>query len=164
MNPSLRLVVAILSIGSPLGWVTPIEFQSEALAELLGKPTPPAPPAPMSATPEPFAPASLAQAIPDGEHFEAGVASLLQPGHPSSYRASSPTTDSGLVKRDRSRSQAPPSEGRPVAPSVRSPEEIRQMLARYRDGRNRPTTEDVASAASLDSIVPTDPFHPGGQA
>ncbi len=111
---------------------------------------------------EPFVPASLAQAIPDGERFDAGVASLLQPGHPSSYRPPpTPATGSGLAKRDRSHSQAPPSEGRPVAPSVRSPEEIRQMLARYRDGRNRPTGDGAASATDA---FTQDPFNPGGQA
>ncbi len=110
---------------------------------------------------EPFAPASLAQAIPDGEQFDAGVASLLQPGHPSSYRPPTPAPGSGLAKRDRSHSQAPPSEGRPVAPSVRSPEEIRQMLARYRDGRNRPSSDGAPEPTDAFS---QDPFNPGGQA
>ncbi|MDA3040807.1 MAG: hypothetical protein O3C27_15005 [Actinomycetota bacterium] len=180
--------------------VAPIEFQSEALAELLGKaPDTPAaaPVAPQTGQPsdqpswdqpswdqpafdapvhdapvceapvyqppavEPFAPASLAQAIPDGEQFDAGVASLLQPGHPSTYRPPSAAPGSGLAKRDRSHSQAPPSEGRPVAPSVRSPEEIRQMLARYRDGRNRPSGD--AGPAATDAFS-HDPFNPGGQA
>ncbi len=113
------------------------------------------------ASAEPFAPSSLAQAIPDGEQFDAGVASLLQPGHPSSYRPPTPAAGSGLAKRDRQNSQAPPSEGRSVAPSVRSPEEIRQMLARYRDGRNRPTGDGPAS--SSDAFT-QDPFNPGGQA
>lgn len=189
--------------------VAPIEFQSEALAELLGTSPDQAPfdqtsfdqapvaqpawdqpapaemtwdqpataqpawdqpswdqptfdaPAHLHSVVEPFAPASLAQALPDGEQFDAGVASLLQPGHPSSYRPPTPAAGSGLAKRDRSHSQAPPSEGRPVAPSVRSPEEIRQMLARYRDGRNRPTGDGAASATDA---FTQDPFNPGGQA
>ncbi len=154
---------------------TPIEFQSEALAELLGEKAPVQEPAPVFEAPgfetpvvdqssapvdDPFMPTSLAQAIPDGEQFDAGVASLLQPGHPSSYRAQPPAAGSGLARRDRSQSQAPPSEGRPVAPSVRSPEEIRQMLARYRDGRNRPT----GGAADHTDSFSQDPFNAGGQA
>lgn len=155
--------------------VAPIEFQSEALAELLGQGPgnrmfePPAfePPAfePAGLAPnEPFRTSSLAQAIPDGDQFDAGIASLLQPGHPSSYRAPGQlpgaTTGSGLARRDRSQSQAPPSEGRPVAPSVRSPEEIRQMLARYRDGRNRSTAEEHRASSDF----PNDPFNTGDQA
>jgi anti-sigma regulatory factor (Ser/Thr protein kinase) len=143
---------------------TPIEYQSEALAELLGKAPTPRPSHTPGDTPDSFTPASLAQAIPDGDRFEAGVAALLQPGHPASYRPAPPsTTDSGLVKRDRSRSQAPPSEGRTVAPSVRSPEEIRQMLARYRDGRSRPL-DDADGSRSSDRAVSPDPFNPGGHA
>ncbi len=75
--------------------------------------------------------AKLTEAIPTGESFDDGMASLLKPPPQ--------TTSSGLVKRDRTSSQAPVSEGRPVAASVRSPEEIRSMLARYRDGlKGRP--------------------------
>jgi hypothetical protein len=76
-------------------------------------------------------PARLDEAIPSGAAFDSGIDSLFDPN-----RA---TTDKGLARRDRTQSQAPVSEGRPIAASVRSPEEIRQMLARYRDGRSRPT-------------------------
>ncbi len=73
----------------------------------------------------------LQEAIPTGDNFDDGVASLL--------KAPAEKTSSGLVKRDRGTSQAPVSEGRAVAASVRSPEEIRSMLARYRDGlKGRP--------------------------
>lgn len=89
------------------------------------------------------APDNLAEAIPTGKNFDAGVASLLE-GVP--RRAG--VAASGLVKRDRSRSQAPTSEGRvipdkgrAVTASTRDPEEIRNMLARYRKARggNSPT-------------------------
>ncbi len=84
-------------------------------------------------------PASMAQAMPSGPQFEQGVEALLD--DPANR------TNSGLVRRDRSKSQAPASEGRAIpdtggpvaAPSNRSPEEIRNMLARYRDGlKSRP--------------------------
>lgn len=84
------------------------------------------------------APSNLEQAIPSGESFDSGMASLLDAPAPA---ADPRTTTSGLVKRDRSKSQAPTSEGRPIKASARSPEEVRQMLARYRDGRNRPIGE-----------------------
>lgn len=81
----------------------------------------------------------LQEAIPTGDSFDDGVASLLKPP--------AEKTASGLVKRDKGTSQAPVSEGRAVAASVRSPEEIRSMLARYRDGlKGRP-----AGAQSSDS-------------
>ena len=94
-----------------------------------------APAAPDNAAP----PASMAQAMPSGPAFDQGVDALLD--DPANR------TNTGLVKRDRSRSQAPESEGRaiptgggaPAAASSRSPEEIRNMLARYRDGlKGRP--------------------------
>jgi len=79
------------------------------------------------------------QAMPSGAAFDQGVDALLD--DPANR------TNSGLVRRDRSRNHAPQSEGRaipaaggtPVAASNRSPEEIRNMLARYRDGlKGRP--------------------------
>ncbi len=75
-------------------------------------------------------PTKLEEAIPSAESFDQDVSSLLDnPGR----------TSSGLVKRDRSVSQAPKSEGRPIKASTRSPDEIRSMLARYRDGlKGRP--------------------------
>ena len=76
----------------------------------------------------------LEQAMPTGDDFDAGIDSLLQPP-----AVTAQPSASGLVKRDRSKSMAPVSEGRPVTASVRSPDEIREMLARYRDGRGRPT-------------------------
>ncbi len=90
-----------------------------------------APPVPTAASPAP----SMEHAIPTGAAFEQGVDALLDdPAH---------RTDSGLVRRDRSQSQAPVREGReipgaspsaPVAAPSRSPEEIRNMLSRYREG------------------------------
>jgi hypothetical protein len=86
----------------------------------------------------------LADAIPSGERFDSGVASLLS-SEPGDGEPLVERTARGLVKRDRSRSHAPPHEGREipgdqtksVTVSSRSPEEIRQMLARYRDGKGR---------------------------
>lgn len=68
----------------------------------------------------------LEQAIPSGESFDAGMEELLQEPQQ--------RTTAGLARRDRATNQAPTSEGRPVAASVRSPDEVRNMLARYRSG------------------------------
>ncbi len=93
------------------------------------------------------APATLESAMPTGDAFDTGIDSLF--GDDGANQ-----TDKGLVRRDRSKSQAPVSEGRPVAASVRSPEEIRQMLARYRSGRGRPTTGAPETAAANDPLPP----------
>ncbi|NNE95611.1 MAG: HAMP domain-containing protein [Acidimicrobiales bacterium] len=89
-------------------------------------------------------PESMAQAMPSGPAFDQGVDALLD--------SPANRTDSGLVRRDRARNHAPASEGRTIpsaaaapaaAASNRSPEEIRNMLARYRDGlKGRPETGD----------------------
>jgi hypothetical protein len=85
----------------------------------------------------------MAQAMPTGQVFDQGMDALLD----------DPTnrTTTGLVRRDRSRNHAPESEGRSIpaagaapaaAASNRSPEEIRNMLARYRDGlKGRPESD-----------------------
>ncbi len=91
------------------------------------------------------APSKLEDAIPTGEAFETGMASLLDDATPSADTASDngpgadgvqqPTaTSSGLTRRKRGQSNVPIGEGRPVAASSRNPEEIRSMLSRYRDG------------------------------
>ena len=78
----------------------------------------------------------LEQAVPTGAAFESGVDALLDDPNR--------RTGAGLVKRDRSQSSAPASEGRVIgeqvaAASVRSPDEIRSMLAQYREGlKGRP--------------------------
>ncbi len=107
------------------------------------------------------APATLESAMPTGDAFDTGIDSLF--GDDGANQ-----TDKGLVRRDRSKSQAPVSEGRPVAASVRSPEEIRQMLARYRSGRGRPVTgaPENESPAPDHSATPSpaaanDPLPPG---
>ncbi|MEZ5228957.1 MAG: HAMP domain-containing protein [Acidimicrobiales bacterium] len=89
-------------------------------------------------------PSTLESAMPSGDAFDAGIDSLFD-ANPAGQ------TDKGLVRRDRTKSQAPVSEGRPVAASVRSPEEIRQMLARYRDGRARPAGDGDANPTPFDS-------------
>ncbi|MFW2382685.1 MAG: hypothetical protein ACN4GZ_13070 [Acidimicrobiales bacterium] len=78
--------------------------------------------------------------MPSGPAFDQGMDALLD--DPANR------TNSGLVRRDRSRNHAPQSEGRAIpaagaapaaAASNRSPEEIRNMLAKYRDGlKGRP--------------------------
>ncbi len=144
---------------------------SEALAKLLGVTpsnfdTPPPAPAPTSSTPSDSAtnffarqkdptaqvqpetpweapvfntepPAKLADAIPTGESFDSGMESLLAPEEG--------RTSAGLVKRDRTKNHAPESEGRRVASSVRSPDEIRSMLSRYRSGLKGKPLEDMAT-------------------
>jgi signal transduction histidine kinase len=120
--------------------------QSEALAKLLGVPaTDDETEAPASAE----MPQRLEDAIPSGESFDAGVAGLLgdDEHEPIPAADGSPTmpaqrTSKGLTKRDRSRSRAPVSEGRHIPDSAtsatassRDPEEIRNMLARYRKAR-----------------------------
>ncbi len=98
-------------------------------------------------------PSSLESAMPSGDAFDAGIDSLF---------GDAGQTDKGLVRRDRTKSQAPVSEGRPVAASVRSPEEIRQMLARYRDGRSRPTGADSAPDSPPSSEHPSSEPQPFG--
>lgn len=113
--------------------------QSEALAKLLGvRRADDAPDAKM--------PQRLEEAIPSGDNFDAGVAGLLTdespPGAPDDGMPAQ-RTSKGLAKRDRSKSQAPIGEGRvipdaggaSVTASSRDPEEIRDMLARYRKAR-----------------------------
>lgn len=80
--------------------------------------------------------ANLDAALPSADGFDADVSGLL----------AEQRTSSGLVKRDRSKSQAPVSEGRPVKASGRSPDEIRSMLARYRDGLKGRPLEGIAGA------------------
>jgi hypothetical protein len=85
----------------------------------------------------------MAQAMPSGQVFDQGVDALLD--DPDNR------TNSGLVRRDRSKNHAPENEGRSIpaanaapaaAASNRSPEEIRNMLARYRDGlKGRPEAD-----------------------
>lgn len=82
-------------------------------------------------------PSKLEEAIPTGESFDSGMESLLQ---------SEPAATSGsLVRRDRSVNHAPQSEGRRVASSVRSPDEIRSMLARYRSGLKGKPLSDLTT-------------------
>lgn len=127
---------------------------------------------PLGASPAPSpAPSSLESAMPSGDAFDAGVDSLLTPpaaGQPGSNGSAS-VTGSGLTKRNRTESQAPVSEGRPVAASVRSPDEIRSMLARYRDGRSRPgaaetppATADDPFGSTPDALGSPDTFSPFG--
>ncbi len=107
----------------------------------------PAPsPAPVGETvPSAQPPSHLEDALPTGQAFESGMASLLDgdgvdsapsvEGETSPAPVSDPpATSSGLTRRKRGQSKVPIGEGRPVAASTRKPEEIRSMLSRYRDG------------------------------
>ncbi|MDH5519244.1 MAG: hypothetical protein OEZ14_01805 [Acidimicrobiia bacterium] len=110
--------------------------------------TPSASPAPVPAAetvPVGQPPINLEDALPTGQAFESGMASLLEEprveeppvADPTSGPISSPApeaTTSGLTRRKRGQSKVPIGEGRPVAASTRNPEEIRSMLSRYRDG------------------------------
>lgn len=157
---------------------------SEALAKLLGvapanfdappeapAPTQPAPdssnffarptegaPAPESETPwqapvfNSEAPAKLSEAIPSGQSFDSGMESLLD--------TDAGRTSAGLVKRDRTKNHAPESEGRRVASSVRSPDEIRSMLSRYRSGLKGKPLEDMATPPMPES--PSNTFDSNG--
>lgn len=80
-------------------------------------------------------PRRLAEALPEGDAFEQGVIGLLDPpAAPTSDHLAVERTDAGLTRRRRGE-HAPVEQGtRPVAASGRSPEEIREMLARYRQG------------------------------
>ncbi len=103
------------------------------------------------------APAKLEEAIPTGDAFDQGMDNLLGDGPG--------RTSTGLVKRDRSQSSAPQSEGRAIpdpsqkaaAASSRSPEEIRSMLARYREGLKGRPLEGLAQEAP-DTSTETNPF------
>ncbi len=85
-------------------------------------------------------PGNLEQAIPSGDAFESGVASLLaqdpRPDADAGQRPLRPedSTSAGLAKRQRGASHVPIGEGRPVASSKRDPEEVRSRLSRYREG------------------------------
>lgn len=90
-------------------------------------------------------PSNLEDALPTGQAFESGMASLLEEprveeppvADPASGPVTTPepeATTSGLTRRKRGQSKVPIGEGRPVAASTRNPEEIRSMLSRYRDG------------------------------
>jgi signal transduction histidine kinase len=124
--------------------------RSEALAKLLGVSPSDGSPDTVEAPPNDM-PQRLEEAIPSGDTFDAGVAGLLdEDDKPSSLdgggtAAGMPPqrTSKGLAKRDRSKSRAPVGEGRvipdsggnAVAASSRDPQEIRDMLARYRKAR-----------------------------
>ncbi len=89
----------------------------------------------------PAAPAKLAEAVPSGDAFETGVASLLdeRAGESSAERplgdiSGDGATPTGLTKRQRGTSEAPAPGGRPVAAAKRNPEEVRSRLMRYREG------------------------------
>lgn len=102
-------------------------------------------------------PAKLAEAIPTGESFDSGMESLLAP--------ETSRTAAGLVKRDRTKNHAPESEGRRVASSVRSPDEIRSMLSRYRSGLKGKPLEDMATPPMPEaspSDTATDTFDTNG--
>ncbi len=86
-------------------------------------------------------PAKLAEAVPSGEAFESGVASLLEDRSAGTSGDSKSrtlrddgATSAGLKKRERGASHVPVGEGRHVAATSRDPEEIRSMLSRYREG------------------------------
>lgn len=84
------------------------------------------------------APRKLEDAVPSGDAFESGVASLLDDssGDAATGRAlrSDSATSAGLTKRQRGASAVPIGQGRPVAATSRDPEEVRSMLSRYREG------------------------------
>ena len=82
-------------------------------------------------------PRKLEEAVPSGDAFEDGVASLLEDsdeGAPGRALRSDAATSAGLTKRQRGASSVPIGQGRPVAASSRDPEEVRSMLSRYREG------------------------------
>ncbi|MEL6985329.1 MAG: hypothetical protein AAFO29_23050, partial [Actinomycetota bacterium] len=109
-------------------------------------PTPPTPPMP----PTPVEPPSrFEEAVPSGDAFDSGVASLLgsapspaadpqrgpaPTGWPDTGQQQPPMPPPSLQKRERGASNVPIGQGRPVAAPTRSPEEVRAMLSRYRQG------------------------------
>ncbi len=106
-------------------------------------------------------PEKLEDAIPTGENFEEGVGSLLESDddrtsddRTSDDRTSDDRTSTGLVKRDRKKNMAPASEGRPVTASVRSPDEIRSMLSRYRSGLKGKPLADLATPPMPEAGAP----------
>ncbi len=103
---------------------------------------------------DPSPPTRFDEAVPSGDAFESGVNSLLHPPAPTED-----ATSSGLRRRQRGASNVPIGEGRPVAAPSRSPEEVRAMLARYRDGlkdgRRRPPATDPGGGTPHDR-QPTD--------
>ncbi len=82
-------------------------------------------------------PRKLEEAVPSGDAFESGVASLLEEdGGKETGRSlrDEDATSAGLAKRQRGASQVPIGQGRPVTASTRDPDEVRSMLSRYREG------------------------------
>ena len=91
----------------------------------------------------PAPPRRLEEAVPSGDAFENGIDGLLgavptqrEPRPGSEPRTSIDPAPGGLQKRQRGASGVPIGEGRPVAAPSRTPEEVRDMLSRYRDGRS----------------------------
>ena len=110
------------------------------------------------------APDQLEQAIPSGDAFESGVASLLEPpaapgttqapgGNGNGAGPDDQPTSSGLTKRRRGASGVPIGEGRPVASGRRDPAEVRSRLARYREGLRgrKPQAGSAAGAEHTES-------------
>jgi signal transduction histidine kinase len=94
---------------------------------------------PPSVTPD--APARLDEAVPTGDAFEYGVASLLDDDdgpatRPPRRLGDAQSTSAGLTKRQRSGGDANPAGDRPVAATKRNPDEVRSRLMRYREGLN----------------------------
>lgn len=95
-------------------------------------------------------PSTLADAVPTGSSFDDGIEGLLDANIKIVPRETAGDSG-GLKKRDRSKSYAPAREGRQIpeettaaaaaTASSRKPEEIRSMLARYREARHRPVDE-----------------------
>ena len=92
-------------------------------------------------------PRRLADALPEGEAFEQGVSALLAPAGPAPAplveppvpipdgRSDDPSrTEAGLVRRRPGEPLPAEPPGRPVVASSFSPEDIREMLARFRSG------------------------------
>ena len=126
------------------GPVTPESVGSAGESGWTPPPVTPDASAPVGQVPDGPAPSRLEEAIPTGEAFDSGMASLLDqpdesarqsgdtdPGHGAEHPSS---TSSGLTRRRRGESRVPIGEGRPVTASSRKPEEIRSMLSRYREG------------------------------
>ncbi len=106
------------------------------------------------------APRKLEDAVPSGDAFESGVASLLDDSadeEASTGRAlrSDAATSAGLTKRQRGSSSVPIGQGRPVAASSRDPEEVRSMLSRYREGLKGKKLDSNDSSADQGNSEPS---------
>ena len=99
-------------------------------------------------------PTRLADAVPEGDAFEEGLAGLVDKSDDDSGDKPAELTGAGLIKRSRKKKakKEPESNEAPLTASTKSPEEKRNTLNKYKGGlkRGRVTEEAEGSSESSD--------------